>query len=392
MYSLYRNPDLDDRIFDCLLASMAAVHADDVRASFLFVGDMNGHHQELLGSTTTNRDRVAAFVFATVCGCDQLVVGPTQALGGTLNLLITDVPDLVWADVVAPIGNSGHSSLSAVISMAQAVPTLFVRRKVFLKHKVNWNSVCGAIWELPWLNISLSDNPVEALNEHLSLLDGRYVPTKDKPSLDDQCRLAFGLKQEAHLWWTRDRSWVNWEEFVHYQVKANETYSEARHQFSDRNRDVLMNVQSPHKWWSTLKFAVFGSSSALPPLDSEGGGLVCESISKADRLSDHFDSKQSREAVDLPLTCRPSPSLTTFALRLREVRRLLLDLNPYGGTDPLGMFHFFLYRTADVMAPHHSVVFRRLVRHSLLPGDRPMSPQFQKVHSPLLLRIIDQFP
>ena len=46
MCSLYRNPDLDDRIFDCLLASMAAVQAEDVRASFLFVGDLNGHHQE----------------------------------------------------------------------------------------------------------------------------------------------------------------------------------------------------------------------------------------------------------------------------------------------------------------------------------------------------------
>ena len=26
--------------------------------------------------------------------------------------------------------------------------------------------------------------------------------------------------------------------------------------------------------------------------------------------------------------------LTTFAFRLSEVRRLLLDLDPYGGTDP----------------------------------------------------------
>ena len=80
--------------------------------------------------------------------------------------------------------------------------------------------------------------------------------------------LFFGLKQEAHLWWTRDRSRVNWEEFVHYQVRANETYSEAKRQFSDRNRDVHMNVQSPHKWWSTLKSAVFGSCSSLPPLVS----------------------------------------------------------------------------------------------------------------------------
>ena len=43
-YSLYNNPDLDDRIFYCLLASMAAVHAEDFRAFFLFVGDLNGHH------------------------------------------------------------------------------------------------------------------------------------------------------------------------------------------------------------------------------------------------------------------------------------------------------------------------------------------------------------
>ena len=138
---------------------------------------------------------------------------------------------------------------------------------------------------------------------------------KDKPWFDDQCRLAFGLKQEAHLRWTRDHSRVNWEEFVRYQVTANETYSEAKRQFSDRNRDVLMNIQSPHKWWSTLKSVLFSSSSALPPVVSEGGGLVCESIGKADLLLDHFDSMQSRSAVDLPLTCHPSPSLTTFAFR-----------------------------------------------------------------------------
>ena len=104
-------------------------------------------------------------------------------------------------------------------------------------------------------------------------------------------------------------------------MRANETYSDAKCQFSDRNRDVLMNVQSSHKWWSTLKSTVFGSSSSLPPLITEGGGLVW--TGKADLLADHFDSKQSREAVHLLLTCHPSPSFTTFAFRLSEVRHLL---------------------------------------------------------------------
>ena len=90
---------------------------------------------------------------------------------------------------------------------------------------------------------------------------------------------------------------------------------------------------------------MFGSSSLLPLLVSEGGGLVCESVGKVDLLSDHFDSKQSREAGDLLLTCHSSPSHTTLAFRSSGVRRLLLDLDPYGGTDPLGMFLLFLKRT-----------------------------------------------
>ena len=98
--SLYRNPDLDDRIFDCLLTTTAAVQDEDVGAPFLFYGDLNGHHQEWLGSTTTNRHGVAAIEFATVSGCDQLVVGATHARGGTLDLLMTDVPDLVRAAIV----------------------------------------------------------------------------------------------------------------------------------------------------------------------------------------------------------------------------------------------------------------------------------------------------
>ena len=39
VFSLYRNPGLDDWIFYCLLASLAAVQAEDVRAAFLSVGD-----------------------------------------------------------------------------------------------------------------------------------------------------------------------------------------------------------------------------------------------------------------------------------------------------------------------------------------------------------------
>ena len=94
-----------------------------------------------------------------------------------------------------------------------------------------------------------------------------------------------------------------------YQRRA-----EAMRQFSVGSQDVLMNSQCPHKWWSTLKSAVFCSSSdsSLPPLIGAGGCLVCELVGKADMLLAHFDGKQSRNPLDLPSTCHPSPSLTTL--------------------------------------------------------------------------------
>ena len=105
----------------------------------------------------------------------------------------------------------------------------------------------------------------------------------------------------------------------------------------------------------------------MPPLVDGGGRLVCESFSKTDLLSDHFDGKKSRESVDLPLNCHMSHRLTTFAFRSCEVRHLLLDLDPYRYSEPLGMFPLFLKRTTDVIALCLSVVFRWLVHEDNFP-------------------------
>ena len=45
--------------------------------------------------------------------------------------------------------------------MTQADLNFRVSIKVFLKHYVDWNTVCGAIQDLPWHDIWSADNPVE---------------------------------------------------------------------------------------------------------------------------------------------------------------------------------------------------------------------------------------
>ena len=92
---------------------MAAFQAKNVHASFLFMGDLNGHHQEWLGFLTMNCPGVVAFNFTTVSCSDQLIIGPSHPCGRTRDLLMTcSCP--VQVTVVAVIGSSYHSLLTVV--------------------------------------------------------------------------------------------------------------------------------------------------------------------------------------------------------------------------------------------------------------------------------------
>ena len=95
--------------------------------------------------------------------------------------------------------------------------------------------------------------------------------------------------------------------------------------------------------------------------------FVSDPAGKAELLSTWFDSKQSRDIVELPQTCHPRPAFCGIAFRAREVERYLLDLDPNGGVDPSGCFPMFFQKTASVLAPKLSCLFRRLLRGGEFP-------------------------
>ena len=84
-------------------------------------------------------------------------------------------------------------------------------------------------------------------------------------------------------------------------------------------------------------------------------------------LSTWFDSKQSRDTVELPQACHPRPVFSGIAFRAREVERHLFDLDPNGGVDPSGFFPMFFRKAASVLAPKLSCLFRRLLRGGEFP-------------------------
>ena len=163
---------------------------------------------------------MAAFDFATVADCSQLVNGPTHRAGGVLDLVLTNVPDLCNVHVHGNVGRSEHASLGVALNLSPAVAGFDVARRVPLKSRVNWNAVCEALSGLNWRSIFRSSTMVHDFDREVSGIMERFVPMVtvrrrggDVAWFDGDCMRAFELKQSAYHRWCRNRSAENWDLF-----------------------------------------------------------------------------------------------------------------------------------------------------------------------------------
>lgn len=411
---VYRSPNTDDRVYDCLSEVMGKVQSEDSKSAFCFVGDFNCHHTDWLGSRTTNAHGVAAYDFASVTDCSQLVHVPTHRGGGILDLVMTNVPDLCRVEVQGCIGRSDHSTIRLALDLAPSVPGFDVACRVPLKSRVNWNGVRAALLGIRWGPLFRSPTMIDVLDDQLNRIIEQFVPfvtirkrMGDSPWFDAECRLSFELKQSAYYRWCGDRNGGNWDLYLQARGAAEACYAAAKFRYSERCKEQLLSSSTPQAWWSTLREHVFGVSSAIPPLQAPGGALVSDPAGKGELLSSYFDSKQSRDDLQLPSTCHPEPLFCSFAFRSKEVAGLLMNLDKHGGMDPSGCFPLFFRETASVLAPKLSCIFRKLLRgggfpaqwrvaditpipkgpvSSLLSGYRPISitPVLSKIYERLI--------
>ena len=145
--------------------------------------------------------------------------------------------------------------------------------------------------------------------------------SQDKPSFDDSCRRVYQLKQEAYNRWRRSLLHHDFQRFVELRRRSSEIHAVAEQEHRARAHETLLQTNNSHKWWSTLKGAVFGARSSIPSLIGNGGALVSDSVGKADLFLRHFDEKQSRDRVQIPQSCFPEAKFSKFAFRSGELRK-----------------------------------------------------------------------
>ena len=367
LFSIYRTHDANDAIFDCLLMSMAAIQENDRKAAFIFMGDFNAHHREWLNSVSpTDCHGVRALDFASETGCDQLVEGATHRSGNCLDLLYTDTPGVVACNVGGPIGTSDHSFISAVIKTEQTVPDISFSRKVYMKARGDWDGILNELSMLDWPHIYHQAYSIGYLNTICTDMIDRRIPfrviyfrNKDKAWFNSDCRRAHQEKQEAYHLWQRNPTHLTWSNYTRLRTVASTVYAAMEKEYNDSIKNDLLGIMQSNKWWSTYKSALFGIGMTVPPLLEPDGSLTHDPKVKASLLADVFDQKQSNDKLRMPQSCFPDAKLTTLAFRSREIEKLLLDLDAYGGAGPDGIFPLFFKKAAKVLSPKISVIFRK---------------------------------
>ena len=109
-----------------------------------------------LSNWSARRD---ALDFCNLSGCEQSFRCPTHIAGNRLDLVMTEVTDVVDVFVGAPLGTSDHSFVSCVFRVEKSVPENNIRSTVFLKHRTSWDNVRGEARSFTWSTILKSADP-----------------------------------------------------------------------------------------------------------------------------------------------------------------------------------------------------------------------------------------
>ena len=80
LFLVYRSPNMDERVFDCLCEAMESIQSVDPKSVFCFVGDFNFHHSEWLGSHITDAHGVALLILLLLMTVLNWLMSPLLGL------------------------------------------------------------------------------------------------------------------------------------------------------------------------------------------------------------------------------------------------------------------------------------------------------------------------
>lgn len=342
--AVYRPPSANNDILEYLDDNTFSKMNEFGAQSVMLIGDFNVHHEEWLGSRTTDSSGRRALQLADCLGLEQVVTEPTRE-DQILDLVLTD--SSATTTTFARLGTSDHNPVLVKLDVPVYRDKPY-RRKVWSYDKANFWDMRGHLTSTDWPNIFKEKDPEKACSKVTSIICEAmemYIPcnystkkTGDKAWFDDNCRRAANRKRRLYRQLKRCNTETNKRRFTEARHVFNQAEKQARRNYNMKLRkDLTDNNLSSKKWWSVVNSLSGRSGHSDIPVIEHNGIPHLTARDKASVFCHTFADKcHLHNADDQPpiISNSTSQMFDKVIFKPKDILRILQQLNPDKASGP----------------------------------------------------------
>ena len=374
----YRPPSSNSDIINYLDANTLSMMAVFSAQSVALIGDFNVHHEEWLGSRTTDAAGRRMLELSNSLGLPQIVTEPTRE-DQILDLVLTDVA--ATAKTFARLGTSDHSPVLVKLD----VPIFRDRpykRKVWRYDKADYWGMRGYLSSTDWSRVFHTNDPEQACCSITTIICDAmdiFIPSKivtnktgNKVWFDDHCKKAATKKRRLYRKLKKNNTSENKNKFANARKEYNKIEKQAKRKYNNKLKDDLSDGSlSSKKWWQTVNSLSGRTAKADIPVLKDQNQVYTTAKEKAEKLGQTFAKKCQLENAEEP---PPEVQRTTthvkdnIAFKAKDIRRLLRNLKPDKATGPDEIPTRVLRECCAELAGPLSRLFELCFTHGVFPS------------------------
>ncbi|KAI8518904.1 hypothetical protein Bbelb_021610 [Branchiostoma belcheri] len=313
-----------------LLREPAPLHGPVPEAAHDEPGDFNVHHQDWLGSRTTDAAGRLLLELSNSFGLKQIVTEPTRE-SQILDLVLTDLPSST--KTFARHGTSDHNPVLLKIDVPIYRDKPY-RRKVWQYDKADYWGLRGSLSSAEWRDAFQGDDPEQACSRITTIISDAmeiFIPNNWSPI---RLVIKHGLTTVAGQLQRRNDD----HKFTKARKEYNRAEKQAKRRYNKKLKDKLTDGSiTSKKWWNTVNTLSGRKARANIPVLKAEGHTCTTAKEKAEILAQTFARKCQLEnaeesAPDVPVTTPHTLKNITF--KPKEIRKILRELQPDKANGP----------------------------------------------------------
>ena len=307
---------------------------------------------------------------------EQLIHEPTHKDGGVLDLLFTNIPEVVDNVKILELNQvctSDHFGITFDINV-NVRPKKSPKRSVFNYSKANWPDLNHSVKRMNWehaLNSPVIDTSWNAFKSIIDRESCTYIPKKtlksqfQPPWFDSNCERILKEKDK----WRRKYKESNSESDREKVRSLNKEFRKTM------NNNLRLNLEDDcdpalisKKYWSHLKSKT--KSTRIPESVYYGSRLRNTPQDQANLFNEYFASQFSEPSnYNIDIDMSSTNRLNGLRFHPLDVYLILKDIKPGKAAGPDGIHGALLKNCASSLAVPLSILFNRSYATGCIPAE-----------------------